>query len=167
MIHNLFFNITPFSPMLLFRGRTQKKRLIGIHLYLFQYHSPFPASNPSEPSKFLESSNPNGSARGGEPKKGELRVYCRRPHVPQQFQPQELESTPVEDTQSQEPESNPVEEYQSEEDNCIFDGLDVPIALRNGVRSCTQHPVSGYSHTQNYPHNSGPSLQPLTSQRTF
>ena len=26
----------------------------------------------------------------------------------------------------------------------MFDDLDVPIALRKGIRSCTQHPISSY-----------------------
>lgn len=56
-----------------------------------------------------------------------LRVYSRRPRVTQQNQPSE-------------PTSDPPQELQQEKSK--VDDLDAPIAIRKGVRSCTQHPIS-------------------------
>lgn len=66
----------------------------------------------------------------------ELRVYSRR-NAPQ---------STVSDQHCQEPEPNVGIPLNSPSENSpeVNDSLDVPIALRKGVRSCTQYPISNY-----------------------
>ena len=64
-------------------------------------------------------------------------VYSRRPKTPMQHQESKLLANPYV-TNSQE------EEEACLEDNGEVNDLDLPIAVRKGVRTCTKHPISNH-----------------------
>ena len=84
----------------------------------------------------------------------ELRIYSRRVGQPQKQQksvtiPEHCqEPEPEVNTQMNEAGSGPKEtgekETQSEEQEQLVSDLDVPIALRKGTQTCTQHPLYNF-----------------------